>query len=242
MNKPAFPTLAAAKVAAQARVGAAYKDARNDHAKYPYASKEEIARTAKDALAEVGLSFELRGPVGPASDGWIPFRGRFDHESGESEEWDVWWDSDGLRMSSGAAKTGAVMSYAHKNSLLNALNIPRETEETHKNRVDQQPNPQSPRKRAPRKKPAKSAAPPAPQVSATPRRDEFSDVLKNQLNCTKEDVDAVVTLLSAGALQRWSNAARDEDACEQLTMAARDLLANQTPEQILTAARKETQA
>jgi hypothetical protein len=239
MSKPTYPTLAAAKVAAQAKVGAAYKDARNDHAKYPYASKEEIARTAKDALAEVGLSFELRGPTGPASDGWIPFRGRFDHESGESEEWDVWWDSDGLRMSSGAAKTGAVMSYAHKNSLLNALNIPRETEEVHRNRVDQQPNPQSPRKRAPKKK---AAPKPPPAAVGTPRRDEFSDVLKSQLNCTRDDVDSVVRLLSNGALSNWSAAAKDEAACEQLTAAARDFLTTFNAAEIIEKARQEAQA
>jgi hypothetical protein len=238
-KKPTYPTLAAAKVAAQAQVGAAYKDARNDHAKYPYASKEEIARVAKDALALVGLSFELRGPVGPASDTWIPFIGRFDHESGESDEWQVWWDSDGLRMSSAAAKTGAVMSYAHKNALLNALNIPRETEETHSNRVDQQPNPKSPARR--KTKPKKSAAPPAPakaEANGTPRRDEFSEVLKKKLNCTKDDVDAVVAFLSNGALTAWQVAARDEAACEQLTQAARNCLTNLSPDEILTKARE----
>ena len=58
-----FPSLSAAKAHAQRVVGAAYKWGQNPHQKFAYASKEEIARVAKEALAEAGLSFELRGPV-----------------------------------------------------------------------------------------------------------------------------------------------------------------------------------
>ena len=68
-----YPTLAAAKVAAQSQVGVAYKGDRNNHAHYPYASKEEIASVAKEAMSATGLSFELRGPIGPPEGSWIPF-------------------------------------------------------------------------------------------------------------------------------------------------------------------------
>lgn len=245
-TKPIYPTLAAAKVAAQAQVGAAYKDGRNGHSKYPYASKEEIAKVAKDALAAVGLSFELRGPVGPPSDTWLPFRGRFDHEAGEFEEWEVWWDLDGMRMSDGAARAGAVMSYAFKNALLNALCIPRETQESHVTRVDatNQSTGGGARKPAAKRKakPKKAAPEAAPKVAAangTPRRDEFSVLLKSKLNCTKDDVDAVVSFLSAGSVTAWQDAARDESACEMLTHSARTLLGRLSPEQILKQAQEQ---
>ena len=130
-----FPSLSAAKAHAQRVVGAAYKGGQNPHQKFAYASKEEIARVAKEALAEAGLSFELRGPVEASDNGWLHFVARLDWEGGNYDEWDVFWDASGER-APGAAKVGSVMSYAHKNALLNCLNIPRDTEETHRNRVD----------------------------------------------------------------------------------------------------------
>ena len=242
-NKFAYPSLAAAKAAAQAQVGAAYKKGKGHN--YAYASREEIASVAKDALAAVGMSFELRGPIGPPSDTWIPFRGRFDHEAGEFEEWEVWWDLDGMRMTDGAARAGAVMSYAFKNALLNALCIPRETRESHDTRVDGQnrSTDDAPKPAAKRKaRPKKAAAPPEPKKAAangTPRRDEFSELLKSKLNCTKDDVDAVVSFLSAGSVTAWQAAARDESACEMLTHAARTLLTRLSPEQILAEAQEQ---
>ena len=132
-----FQSLHAALVHAQRVVGAAYKGQQNSHQKFSYASKEEIARVAKEALADAGLAFELRGPVKASDNGWLHFVACITWEGGTDDSWDVFWDASAER-APGAAKVGSVMSYAHKNALLNCLNIPRETEETHRNRVDDQ--------------------------------------------------------------------------------------------------------
>ena len=235
-----FPSLSAAKAHAQRVVGAAYKGGQNPHQKFAYASKEEIARVAKEALAEAGLSFELRGPVEASENGWLHFVARLDWEGGSFDEWDVFWDASGER-APGAAKVGSVMSYAHKNALLNCLNIPRETEETHRNRVDDQDmrRPPSP----PRHAPAPPQPPPpqaAPEGAPSPR-ERLSERLKGHLGCDLDGSNAVIQMVSEvdghPLYSGWQAVARSDDACLHVLECIQDFLTTLSPDELVRNAR-----
>ena len=134
--------LRAALVKAQAVVKAASKDGQNQHARYSYSSREEIAQTAKEAMAEAKLAFDIRGPMSygdieelsvKTQSGTRSVKSRMitwlfllTHESGEREEWEALWPME-LRVGMSAEQNvGAALSYAHKNAVLALLNIPRD--------------------------------------------------------------------------------------------------------------------
>lgn len=129
--------LCAALVKAQEAVKAAAKDARNQHDKHDYASREGIVSTAKAALAANGLAYLFMGPRQIDVDRQIcSFECHILHESGQEMSWRIEWPlhldektkQGNLRMQA-EKRAGMAKTYAEKNTLLGLLQIPRGAED-----------------------------------------------------------------------------------------------------------------
>jgi len=191
-KNPAFrhPNLSAALSAAQGLVKAAMKNSKSQQ--YAYASREEIASTAQEALAETGLAFALMGPVA-IHDGAAEFRARLFHEANDEVlEWTVVWPTASGGRQQPDKATGSAMSYAYKNALINVLNIPRETEEGYRARIDDRTDPERnnpPVKAVERRQPPKEKA----EKARVEQLESVKELLRGPIGCGgRSDAVAVI--------------------------------------------------